>query len=53
MELFKTISNNLNGIEKTLKDIYVFKPDEDGTDGILITPHKSDVVSVVVALDRS
>jgi len=24
MDLFKAISNNLNGIEKTLKDVYVF-----------------------------
>ena len=42
--------NNLNGIEKTLKDIYAFIPDEDGYR--YVTPHESDVVSVMVALDR-
>jgi hypothetical protein len=51
--IFKAITNNLNGIEKTLKDIYVFNPGEDGTDGNLITPHESDIVSVIIALDRN
>lgn len=53
MGIYKAVFNNLNGIEKTLKNIYVFKPDEDGMDGMLTTPHESDVVSVIVALDRN
>lgn len=44
------LANNLKGIEKTLKQIYAFLPDEEGYR--YATPHESEVISVNVALDR-
>jgi hypothetical protein len=47
--MFEALTNNLNGIEKSLKDVYIFNEEDKR---YRTTPHHSDVVSVTVALDK-